>query len=656
MENSVFSMRPKLWFWLLTVASVMLCACVAECGENLFEMEKTFENVLVYIAFCTSTILLAAVIWLLVGVYRMLEKPIKVNPIALGAAMALWSYSLSELCMDAFIIKSFLPYNLMGYAIYAIIFLLGAVIFSRPKVWYCIWEVFFAVYSVAQYYLTKFRGAPVKFTDFDNLRSAMEVKSEYKLTLSFIVAAAIIQTAAMLFITIRCSLRTEKVKPRLITLGAVVCAGAVFGLSSRWMYDYGVNNRHIRLNFSGDEDSWTSRNVGSLLMFYFDGVFNHVTVPDGYSDEKAVEILSKYQDGELTEKKTPVIIGILNESFADFAHISEFETNKDYMPVFHSLKENTVKGFMTVSPYGGYTCNSEYEFLTGNSMHFLPLGSAVYTNYMKSDQDSIVTAFNKMDFATVAYTPCGKKLWDIGPAYEYLGFKTKYFGSDLKLPSDLRYNDQIADSALFAGLCEIVDARDKTKGAFYWVTTMQNHAPYNEDIPGGIEIKDSDDVSAERYLNTIYQSDKAIGELIDHFKDYDEQVIIVMFGDHYPHIPDFAEERYGKSLASLGVEDYSLIHQTPYFIWSNREIESKEDNNISLNYLSTEVFKAAGLPLTTVQQELEHIRESLPIISGFGCRTADGEWHKTGDDLGEYNSLLEEYNTVQYYRMFNENS
>lgn len=652
METVEAKRFPRLRFWLTVAGAFIFSAIAATCGESLFTMDYTFENVLLYIGMSSAVIAAAGFAWLAVEAYRELEKPIKADPIAFGLIAALWSYSLSELCMDAFIIKTFPLYNLLGYSFYAVAFLLGAVIFRHPKVWYCVWEVLFAIYSVAQYYLTKFRGAPVKFTDFQNLRSAMEVKSEYKLTMSCIIGAALLQIAAMMFITIKTELVSKTARPRLITLGAVALTAVSFALVSRWSYDYGVNNRYIRLNFSGDEDSWTSRNVGSMLMFYYDGVYNHVIEPEGYSDEKAREILAKYSQSELTEKKTPVIIGILNESFADYSHIAPLSLSKDYMPVVHSLKGNSITGFVTVSPYGGYSCNSEYEFLTGNSMHFLPLGSAVYTNYLKSRQDSIVTALNAMNFDTISFTPCGEKLWDIGKAYEYMGFKYKYFYRDLDLDGAERMNSQITDSALFKKLCEYVDARDKSKGAFYWVTTMQNHAPYSEDIPGGVELEGNDNVSVTRYLNTVYQSDKAVGELIDHFKDYDEEVIIVMFGDHYPHIAGFADELYDSSVAMLGVEDYSLLHQTPFFIWSNRGLEAKELDSISLNYLGNETFKVAGLPLTPVQQELEHIREKLPIVSGFGCMTDSGKWYKTGEDIGELSPLMNEYNTVQYYRMF----
>lgn len=60
----------------------------------------------------------------------------------------------------------------------------------------------------------------------------------------------------------------------------------------------------------------------------------------------------------------------MNESFADFEHIAQFKTNKDYLPNYHKLQEESISGYVSVSAYGGYSCNSEYEFLTGNTLGF----------------------------------------------------------------------------------------------------------------------------------------------------------------------------------------------------------------------------------------------------------------------------------------------
>ena len=68
----------------------------------------------------------------------------------------------------------------------------------------------------------------------------------------------------------------------------------------------------------------------------------------------------------------------MNETFADLNVVNHIKTNKEVMPFINSLKENTIKGHMLVSVFGGGTSNSEYEFLTGNSMAFLPKGTVAF--------------------------------------------------------------------------------------------------------------------------------------------------------------------------------------------------------------------------------------------------------------------------------------
>ena len=645
--------HPKIWFWLLCALGFLASVGVAQTGEYAFGSAKTSYPVLMKILFFVFAALMLAGIWLAISAWSKLEKPFAVKPIVFALLAALEAYALSELCMNALFFKRYPLYNLLGYIMYAVPFLLGAVILKKPKIWFIVLEVVFAFYSVMQYYITMFRGAPIKFTDLANLESAIEIKGEYTFSITFTAVVAVLQTAAFIFITVMTKLESKAAKPRLITLGSCGAAMALFFLLTGYTYDYGIRNRVICLNFSGSEDTRTSRSVGSLLMFYYDGVYNRVKIPEGYSTEKAEALIDQYKQEE-APKKTPILIGILNESFADYSHIGPVETTQDYLANYHKLQSEAVTGYVTVSPYGGYSCNSEFEFLSGNSMHFLPLGSAIYTNYLDSKQDSMVSALNSLGYETVAFTPCSKGLWNIGNAYNYLGFTTKYFKNNINLKNKTVINGEPADQAIYDRLYEVVDQRDKNKGMFVWVTTMQNHAPYHYSVPDNLELKSPYNADAERFMRSIKASDDALGNLIEHYRNYDEEVVIVMFGDHYPHIEGYADELYHSSLGGLGAEQYSLVHQTPFIVWSNKGLEAKKIEDISLNYLGSEMFKAAGLPLTPIQQELEHIRESLPIVSSFGCKTSDGEWHRTGDDLGSFNDIHTEYQTLQYYRMFDE--
>lgn len=505
-----------------------------------------------------------------------------IDPFTAAFMLGLNSYFLPDFVMGSYFPKSNVLYILLGILLCWLLYLIGAVIFPKPHAWFCGVNVIFAIYALAQYYVTEFRGNPVQFADLANIKSVSEINGMYSLFLDSKVMFVLCDLILIFAVTVTTKVRKIKIRSRIISCVAVIAGCFVFVYSGRFAYDLGIKNRYIRLNFSGAENADTYKCVGYDLMFCFDGMFDRVTKPDGYSTQKAEEILDQYETADTNKK--PAIIAIMNESFADFEHIAQFKTNKDYLPNYHKLQEESISGYVSVSAYGGYSCNSEYEFLTGNTLGFLPSGSAVFTQYLNDKQNGLVSWLNELGY------------------------------------------------------------------------TMQNHGPYDDisTVPAEITFEDYNNPEALQYLNSIYQSDKALGELIDYFRDKDEEVIIVMFGDHYPHIIDFTEYLYGKDVALLSTEDYSRLRQTPFLIWSNKGVEAEKIDDISLNYLSNKVMEAAGLPKSRYQQELDKIRCDIPIISSYGYKTADGEWYSINDVADKYKDTLNEYETVQYYRMFDE--
>lgn len=514
-------------------------------------------------------------------------------------------------------------------------------------------NVIFAIYALAQYYVTEFRGNPVQFADLANIKSASEINGMYSLFLDSNVIFVLCDLILIIAVTVTTKVRKIKIRSRIISGVAVIAGCFLFVYGGRFAYDLGIRNRYIRLNFSGAENADTYRCVGYDLMFCFDGMFDRVTKPDGYSTQKAEDIITQYEVQKADKK--PAIIAIMNESFADFEHIAQFKTNKDYLPNYHKLQEESISGCVSVSAYGGYSCNSEYEFLTGNTLGFLPSGSAVFTQYLNDKQNGLVSWLNELGYTTQAISPCSEGLWDIGNAYEQLQFKSKLFNCGDYISNCQYINNNMSDSSLF----HYIEAQyESNKGSpyFVWTATMQNHGPYDDlsSVPSEVTFEGYNNNEALQYINSIYQSDKALGELTDYFRNKDEEVIIVMFGDHYPHILSFTEHLYGKDVALLSTEDYSRLRQTPFLIWSNKGVDAEKIDDISLNYLSNEVMEAAGLPKSRYQQELDKIRCDIPIISSYGYKTADGEWYSINDVADKYKDTLNEYETVQYYRMFDE--
>ena len=98
----------------------------------------------------------------------------------------------------------------------------------------------------------------------------------------------------------------------------------------------------------------------------------------------------------------------MNEAFSDPSVLGDFTTNEDYMPFVHSLldgADNTISGHLNVSVKGGNTANTEFEYLTGASMAFLPYGSIPYQQYVKKETPSMASYLSSLGYYTIAMHP-----------------------------------------------------------------------------------------------------------------------------------------------------------------------------------------------------------------------------------------------------------
>ena len=145
-----------------------------------------------------------------------------------------------------------------------------------------------------------------------------------------------------------------------------------------------------------------------------------VEKPLGYQKEEAKGLLESYEPEGEGEKGTdkPNIIVVMDEAFSDLGVLGDFTASKEYMPYYHSLKEesetapNIITGSLHVSVCGGNTANTEFEFLTGNTMAFLPQGSVPYQQYIKKNIPALPWYFKEQGYETHAMHPYYASGWD----------------------------------------------------------------------------------------------------------------------------------------------------------------------------------------------------------------------------------------------------
>ncbi|MFR6590875.1 MAG: LTA synthase family protein [Gallintestinimicrobium sp.] len=378
---------------------------------------------------------------------------------------------------------------------------------------------------------------------------------------------------------------------------------------------------------------------GTVTAFLMELQYISVDKPSGYSAENAKELLASYDTGSQEADGTPSdnaqkpnIIVIMNEAFSDPSVLGDFTTNEDYMPFVHSLldgADNTISGHLNVSVKGGNTANTEFEYLTGASMAFLPYGSIPYQQYVKKETPSMASYLSSLGYYTIAMHPYRAAGWDRKLVYPKLGFDEMHF-QEFFTDSPL-VRKYVSDEGNYEKIIKLYEEKDADTPLFLFNVTMQNHSSYSDwadydNFSPDITVEGSDSKLLPAYLSLIRLSDSAIQNLVSYFEAQEEPTMIVFFGDHQPadSVVRPVWKLNGKDDADLTDEEEALRYKVPFFIWANFDIEAESDLEISANYLAAKTLDAAGLPKSAYDNFLSQLRTEVPVISANHVTLPDG--------------------------------
>ena len=254
------------------------------------------------------------------------------------------------------------------------------------------------------------------------------------------------------------------------------------------------------------------------------------------------------------------------------------------------------------------------------------------------------------------YNPSG---YNRNRVYPLLGFDRFLSIEDFAQKNLVR--DYVGDMENYLKIEELFEKKASGSRLCLFDVTMQNHNPYdniNYQFENPVHITNfSADITANQYLSLMKMSDDALEELISYFEGVEEPVMVVLFGDHQPHLKDlFYKEVTGSVPDVFSQEQVMKKHLVPFMIWANYDIKEQEIERISLNYLSALVLETAGLKMSSFEQYLSDLHEKLPSISASGYYDKKGVLHDYSEEDTKYQELLEEYKIVQYHYLFdNEN-
>lgn len=550
----------------------------------------------------------------------------------------------------------------LNIAFYYWLFLFVFFIAGRTSISMAICVAAIAIIGVGNYFVVMFRSNPIVPWDIYSFETAMGVADNYVFSVDWALAEHIAMFILMLIVGVRTNIRLNKKILRPI-LTVAMCIPAYFYISYLWQDNL---ERNTGLNDTLFNAKYMHSKDGFFVSFILDIHFLQIEEPKNYSDEYALSLLNEQEVEKVeTPEELPDIIAIMDETFSDPAVLGEFETNKDYMPFVHSILRgevaNTISGYTDVSVLVGNTANSEFEFLTGNSMAFFPNGSVPYLQYIRDGISTIVPQLEEYGYTTYGTHPYRAKGWNREFIYDLMGFDYRYFQGSFPFEDKLR--NYVSDEADFKS---ILEWRNNTEGPFFMFNvTMQNHSNYGGDFDNFdpqivAKFKNtSSNKYLNKYLSLMYETDQDVASLLSELSQSDRKTIVVFWGDHQPndYVVRPIYKEYGLDFDNQTYEQQQQRQKTPFFIWANYDIQEQTNVEISLNYLNILLFETAGLQLDEYQTFRKNLWQGqIPMMNAVGYRNDDGDLVEYDDAPEEIQNLLNEYQNIQYYRMEREYS
>lgn len=553
------------------------------------------------------------------------------------------------------------PFLVLGILWTAVFYLAAFGIFGNTRFSLPLVSLFFYSLSVAETFVMEFRQNPIMLWDIFSLPTALSVAQNYHFSFSMEMKTAGMVLLNINYLFLFFPLRARGLKQRLAAgIGSFGLLAAYVSVFFRQI----VPAWALVINMWAMQESYDT--YGYILATAVSAQYLVKKPPRGYSHAHLQELAEKIENGtyfageSISENKgiRPVnLICIMNESLADLRVAGEFTTNKDYFPFLHGLTENTVKGSLCVPVFGAMTSNTEFEFLTGDSMALFPVNTTAYQFYVRPDTKSLVSTLKAQGYRAVAMHPYPPENWNRDKCYASMGFDAFLSWDDFLGSEVLRY--YVSDRGNYQKIIEEVEKKESPSDKlFIFNVTMQNHGGYdevNESFPHEIYLTGENRgkfPKTDQYLSLMLESDRAFQELTEYFSRVDEPTMLVMFGDHQPGIEEeFYNHIAGRPSGEIPDEEHLIWYQTPLVIWTNYSQPSQDLGKLGAVYLSSYVLERANLSMSPFQRFLGRMSKKLPVIHPIGCYGQDGAyytWEEARSASWPFSTLVQDYEGMVY--------
>jgi len=341
------------------------------------------------------------------------------------------------------------------------------------------------------------------------------------------------------------------------------------------------------------------------VVWFCQSLFDNVTRE--ISEEEVLAIYDDFvelgYEEELPSEKRPNVIVVMSEAFWNVNYLEGVvEISNNPMDKYFEITKGAITGEVAVNIYGGGTNNSEFEFLTGVNSQYLTHTNC-YKEYYTKEQGSMASYMKELGYYTMAFHPYLGEFWERTTGYPNMGFEV-FYDSEKFDNKDMSHG-YISDMSMTKEIIERFEEQKEKKPEqpiFTFAVSIQNHVgnlrEFDESngsvdytgITTTVKGEDVSDVSredVEEYYNGLYETVDALEALLDYFENYEEDTMVVFFGDHAPSFV---------SMISDVEEMENSPYRTPYMIWTNYENDYESYGDFNLSYLSSVLIEYLEFP------------------------------------------------------------
>lgn len=551
--------------------------------------------------------------------------------------------------MSIIIVLSLLIFSLVGSVITSVLIV----------------NVISALLVVANHLKVQERNDLLTFSELKTISSPKDVIALVEVSMGIVLTAFIILTVVLILLHIIISKLGKRLGVRFnykFRLVILVCSSAF--LMGVYTFPNEFNERVMLYPKS------ESHNFNPLKRAQEDGFIptllstikpDYMEKPTKYEKKKVVEIKSKYEEkaemineNRLQYFNDAVTILYLSESLINPDKWPLFLDNEETLPYINSLLDQQYSGTMYSQFVGGGTANIEWSVLTSFSLEafYSPISTTPYSDFYV-DSPSHSTVLQSTDKEAIAIHPYTAHLYKRRAIYSKIGIdEFKFLDNGIKYTEKIGNHHRVSDASLNK---EIFDELEKDTTGIMHVLSMQNHSPYDRDIPDSdfhpnIDkefFSEGKETELINYLQGLRETDNVMVELIDYINNSDKDINLLFYGDHFPNVFNGISEKFGE----FG------RHETPWFIYLNNDRNQiqKKKELLSPLFLTTAMLEAGNYKVSPFQGLLTTLYEQQVSRIGMDYIYKNEEKIMDEDLPKETLELIQDYRIIMFDALFGKN-